>query len=241
MAFPKVRIVLVETSHPGNIGGAARAMKNMELNELYLVNPERFPDPEATARASGADDLLESAVVCDTLEQALEGCQLVFATSARLRNLAWPQVDARGCGEMIAARSEVERVAVIFGREHSGLTNAELGRSHFLVHIPVNPEFSSLNLGAAVQVIAYETMMARQREMATSRERDELAPMEEVERFYKHLEETMIQVGFLDPANPKHLMQRLRRLYNRAQLERIEINILRGILTETQKRLAGKK
>src|SRR5512143_2912030 len=241
MAFPKVRIVLVEPSHPGNIGAAARAMKNMELNELYLVHPERFPDPEATARASGADDLLANAVVCDTLEQALEGCQLVFATSARLRTLAWPQVDARGCGEMIAARDDVERVAVIFGREHSGLTNAELGRSHFLVHIPVNPEFSSLNLGAAVQVIAYETMMARQREMATSRERDELAPAEEVERFYKHLEETMVQIGFLDPANPKHLMQRLRRLYNRAQLERVEINILRGILTETQKRLVGKK
>ncbi len=241
MAFPKIRMVLVETSHPGNIGATARAMKNMELTELYLVRPERFPDAEATSRASGADDLLANAVVCDTLEQALEGCQLVFATSARLRSLAWPQVDARGCGEMIAARSEVERVAVMFGREYAGLTNEELGRSHYLVHIPVNPQFSSLNLGAAVQVIAYETMMARQREMATSRERDELAPMEDVERFYQHLEETMVQVGFLDPANPKHLMQRLRRLYNRAQLERVEINILRGILTGTQKRLVGKK
>ncbi|HEY0719845.1 MAG TPA: RNA methyltransferase [Gammaproteobacteria bacterium] len=241
MAFPKVRIVLVEPSHPGNIGAAARAMKNMELNELYLVRPERFPDPEATARASGADDLLESAVICDSLEEALAGCQLVFATSARLRSLTWPQVDARGCGEMIAERSDVARVAVIFGREYAGLTNAEMGRSHYLVHIPVNPDFSSLNLGAAVQVIAYETMMARQRERAASPERDELAPMEDVERFYQHLEETMVQVGFLDPASPKHLMQRLRRLYNRAQLERVEINILRGILTETQKRLAGKK
>ncbi|HEY0635374.1 MAG TPA: RNA methyltransferase, partial [Gammaproteobacteria bacterium] len=210
-------------------------------DELYLVRPERFPDPEATSRASGADDLLEAAVVCDTLEQALAGCQLVFATSARLRSLAWPQVDARGCGEMIAARTDVERVAVMFGREYAGLTNEELGRSHFLVHIPVNPEFSSLNLGAAVQVIAYETMMARQREMVTPPERDELAPMEDVERFYHHLEQTMVQVGFLDPAHPKHLMQRLRRLYNRAQLESVEINILRGILTETQKRLAGKK
>ncbi|HEY0635979.1 MAG TPA: TrmH family RNA methyltransferase, partial [Gammaproteobacteria bacterium] len=138
MAFPKVRIVLVETSHPGNIGAAARAMKNMELDELYLVRPEHFPAPEATSRASGADDLLASAVVCETLEEALVGCQLVFATSARLRSLAWPQVDARGCGEMIAERSDVARVAVIFGREYAGLTNAELGRSHFLVHIPVN-------------------------------------------------------------------------------------------------------
>jgi tRNA (cytidine32/uridine32-2'-O)-methyltransferase len=238
--FPKVRIVLVETSHPGNIGAAARAMKTMELNELYLVRPGRFPSPEATARASRADDLLESAVVCDSLEEALAGCQLVFATSARLRNLAWPQVDARGCGEMIASRTDIEQVAVIFGREHSGLTNEELGRSHFLLHIPVNPEYSSLNLGAAVQVVAYEIMMARQREGVTSPERDEVVAMEDMERFYQHLEQTMVQIGFLDPANPKQLMQRLRRLYNRAQLERTEMNILRGILTETQKRLAGK-
>jgi len=238
--FPTVRIVLVETSHPGNIGAAARAMKTMELSELYLVRPERFPSHEATARASRADDLLESAVVCASLEEALADCQLIFATSARLRNLNWPQVDARGCGEMCAARTDIERVAVIFGREHSGLTNEELGRSHYLVHVPVNPDYSSLNLGSAVQVIAYEIKMARQHAPATTSEQSDLVSMEDMERFYQHLEQTMVQIGFLDPAHPKHLMQRLRRLYNRTQLERTELNILRGILTETQKRLAGK-
>ncbi len=238
--FPNIRFVLVETTHPGNIGAAARAMKNMCLNRLYLVKPQQFPHAEATARASGADDILATAQVTATLEEALEGCSLVFGASARPRTISWPQVDARRCGEM--ATETRGEIAVIFGRESSGLTNAELEKCNYLVHIPTNADYSSLNVGAAVQVIAYELFMAARHPHAPPDPAgEEPAPAEEVERFFDHLEQTLVQIDFLDPGNPRQLMRRLRRLFNRARLERTELNILRGILTETQKKSGGQK
>lgn len=239
MAFSGIRIVLVGTTHPGNIGAAARAMKNMYLSRLCLVAPQRFPDAEATSRASGADDILAAAEVYPTLEQALRGCSLVIGASARLRTMAWPQVDAREGGRLALEHARAgEEVALMFGREHSGLTNEELERCNYLMHIPSNPQYSSLNLAAAVQVAAYEVMMAAGKPPAEPQAEGEEPPAtaDELEHLYGHLEQTLVQIGFLDPANPRLLMRRLRRLFNRARLEKTELNILRGILTEAQKR-----
>ena len=160
MSSLPIRFVLVETSHPGNIGGVARAMKNMSLERLYLVNPRLFPHADATARASGADDILATAQVCDSLQQALEGCSMVFGASARRRSISWPMVDARESAQLAVEMGASGEVAVVFGREHSGLTNEELEQCNYLVHIPSNRDYSSLNIAAAVQVIAYEVMMA---------------------------------------------------------------------------------
>jgi TrmH family RNA methyltransferase len=240
MTFSSIRIVLVGTTHPGNIGAAARAMKNMYLSRLYLVVPEHFPDAEATSRASGADDVLAAARVCPTLEEALSGCSLVIGASARLRTIAWPQVDAHEAARLAVdeARQGGE-VALVFGREHSGLTNEELERCNYLMHIPSNPEYSSLNLAAAVQVAAYEVMMAADGAGGELPAQGEEPPAtaDELEHLYGHLERTLVEIGFLDPTNPRLLMRRLRRLFNRARLEKTEVNILRGILTETQKRV----
>jgi TrmH family RNA methyltransferase len=241
--FPRIRIVMVETTHPGNIGAAARAMKNMALDRLYLVKPRLFPHEEATARASGADDVLAGATVCDTLSEALRGCSLVFGASARsLRSIPWPQVDGRGCAEVVRGQPAGTEVALLFGREHSGLSNEELEQCNYLVHIPTNPDYSSLNVAAAIQVLAYELHMARigSWQEPVSNKGDEAASADEVEGFYTHLEQAMVASGFLDPDNPRQLMRRLRRLFNRARLEKTEVNILRGILaslTEPRKRL----
>ena len=234
-----IRIVLVETTHPGNIGAAARAMKTMCLDQLYLVNPHHYPSAEATARASGADDVLAQATLCSSLQEAIAGCGLVMGTSARLRSLSWSQVDPRQCAEQAMRACGTMPVALVFGREHSGLSNEEMMHCHALVNIPSNPEYSSLNLGSAVQVLCYELMMARTGGGAESDgiSDDAVAPVEEVERLYAHLETVMIETEFLDPANPRHLMRRLRRLFNRVRLERNEVNILRGILTSFQDKL----
>ncbi|KJK07528.1 MULTISPECIES: tRNA (cytosine(32)/uridine(32)-2'-O)-methyltransferase TrmJ [Pseudomonas] len=245
-----IRVVLVNTSHPGNIGGAARAMKNMGLSRLVLVDPQDFPSHEADARASGANDVLAGAQVVGTLEEALVGCSLVFGTSARERRIPWPLVDPRECGsKVIEHAAQGEEIALVFGREYAGLTNEELQRCHFHVHIPSNPDFSSLNLGAAVQVLAYEVRMAWlvaegqpskvEKFEVTSVRSSELATMDEMELFYEHLEKTLVDIGFLDPEKPKHLMPRLRRLYGRSSVNRSEMSILRGILTETQKVARG--
>lgn len=246
----KIRVVLVNTSHPGNIGGAARAMKNMGLSRLVLVEPLVFPSHEADARASGANDVLAGAQVVATLEEALVGCTLVIGTSARDRRIPWPLLDPRECGsKVIEQAGEGAEIALVFGREHSGLTNEELQRCHYHVHIPSDPDFSSLNLGAAVQVLAYEVRMAwlaaqgqpskvEKVEVASARSA-ELATMDEMERFYGHLEQTLVEIGFLDPTKPKHLMPRLRRLFGRSEVNRSEMSILRGILTETQKAARG--
>ena len=232
----RVRIVLVDTSHPGNIGAVARAMKNMCLSQLYLVQPQRFPHAEATARASGADDLLATAVVCDSLPEALAGCGLVVGASARLRHLKLPQWDPRQCAEQVLRETRQTEVAIVFGREHSGLTNEELALCHYLMHIPSNPDYSSLNIAAAVQVMTYELRMASAAPLPAG-DVDAEPPVgaDEMERFYTHLRETLVAIGFLDPENPRVMMRRLRRLFNRARPNAVEMNILRGILTAAQK------
>lgn len=237
MHAANIRIVLIHTSHSGNIGAVARAMKNMCLSQLYLVQPRQFPSDEATARASGADDVLQNAVVCESLDQALEGCGVVYGSSARLRTLRWPQVDPRQAAGQITTESEQGSVAILFGRENSGLSNEELERCHYLLNIPANSDYSSLNIAAACQVVTYELMMASQQPVAErgEAEADELATADEVEGLHQHLEQTLIRLEYLDPEQPKLLMRRLRRLYHKARLEKIEINILRGILKSTQK------
>lgn len=242
-----IRIVLVNTSHPGNIGGAARAMKNMGISRLVLVQPEVFPSEVADARASGATDILEAAQVVNSLDEALAGCRLVLGTSARERHIPWPLVDPRECARYCVEQiSQEAEVALVFGREYAGLTNEELQRCHYHVHIPTDPNFASLNLAAAVQVLAYEVRMgylqaaaqsAGSLVKATAALSSEAQPVtaDELEQFYGHLEQTLVDIGFLDPERPRHLMARLRKLYGRAGIERLEMNILRGILTETRK------
>ncbi|MGE0371508.1 MAG: RNA methyltransferase [Gammaproteobacteria bacterium] len=237
---PNVRIVLVNTTHPGNIGAVARAMKNMGLRELYLVDPKVYPSAEATARASGADDVLADAVVCNWLDQALADCPLVIGASARARAIDCPRLTPRECAALVLSRAHAGPAAVLFGREHSGLSNAELDRCHFQLSIPVDPDFPSLNLAAAVQIFAYEYFTARAGMEAAGAAGDNApVPAAEMERFYLHLEQILIEIGFLDPARPRHLMRRLRRLYNRAQPDQNEMNILRGILTAVHTRCGG--
>jgi len=233
-----IRIVLVNTSHPGNIGAAARAMKNMGLSKLYLVEPNRFPDADATARASGADDLLANATVCDSLAEAISGCSVVMGASARLRRLPWPLREPREAAAEIVSAAETAPVAIVFGREHSGLTNDELEQCNALVHIPCNEEYSSLNVAAAVQVISYELFLALRDFAPEANDQLELAKADELERFYTHLEQTLIDIDFLDPENPRLLMRRLKRLFSRASLEQTEVNILRGVLTASQKQVS---
>jgi TrmH family RNA methyltransferase len=250
LVLQNIRVVLVNTSHPGNIGGAARAMKNMGLSRLVLVQPKDFPSAEAVARAAGAVDILDNARIVNSLEEALDGCGLVLGTSARDRHIPWPLLDPRECAT--ACMKQVEQageVALVFGREDSGLSNDELQRCHFHVHIPSDPEFSSLNLATAVQVLTYEVRMAwlaaqgqptKMAKLETHAEQSSLpVTADELERFYTHLESTLVQIGFHDPDNPRHLMSRLRRLYGRSGISKLEMNILRGILTETQKVARG--
>lgn len=250
MLLENIRVVLVNTSHPGNIGGAARAMKNMGLSRLVLVDPVDFPSGDAVARASGATDVLDAAQVVGTLEEALVGCSLVIGTSARDRRIPWPLLDPRECGvtscEQAAGGGEV---ALVFGREYAGLTNEELQRCQYHVHIPSNPEFSSLNLAAAVQVLVYEVRMAwlTAQNLPTKVEKlettavlnSQAATADELESFYGHLRRVLVMIGFLDPQKPRHLMTRLRRLYGRSAVSKLEMNILRGILTETEKAVRG--
>ncbi len=288
-------IVLVGTSHPGNIGAAARVMKNMRLTHLRLVNPHEFPSHQATSMASGADDILAQAQVYPSLEAALADCQLVFATSARNRHLAWPSCSPRdavtlmqqkglvtthsvaGNGHIWAKNGEnllskcsfithklrflknifavfttksersakykakggeqiqgfQNKIAVVFGREKSGLSNAELAMSHYHININTNPQFASLNLATAVAIMAYEINNAHL-DSVPEAVTTELATQQDVQRFFEHLQQVLINKQFLDPNNPKHLMLRLQRLFNRAQLEKVEVNILRGMLTAMQ-------
>lgn len=239
-----IRIVLVNTSHPGNIGASARAMKTMGLDQLYLVQPQDYPSAEATARASGADDLLARALVCADLDQALAGCRWVVGASARLRKITVPPLLPRDCARQARGESEQGTVALLFGREQSGLSNEELDRCHALVHIPTNPEYGSLNLAMAVQVLAYEVRMAHLENWAPPTdigEQTPLAAVDEVERFYAHLEETLLELDFLNPDNPRQLMRRLRRLFGRVRLDQNEVNILRGILSAAQQAKGGRR
>jgi tRNA (cytidine32/uridine32-2'-O)-methyltransferase len=211
---------------------------------LCLVAPRQFPAEEATWRAASAADVLESATVAETLEEAIADCQFVVGTSARGRRIPWPTVDPRQCASQIGARLQGgARVAVVFGREDRGLTNEELQACNFHLHIPTHEDYTSLNLAMAVQIVAYELrMLSLQGDLPDSEYAQWDAPFstaEDLERFFVHLEETLIQVGFLKPEAPRQLMARLRRLYGRIPLDEMEMNILRGILTETQKALSG--
>jgi tRNA (cytidine32/uridine32-2'-O)-methyltransferase len=230
-----IRIVLVETTHPGNIGAVARAMKTMGMGSLYLVKPKIFPSAESTARASGADDILEQARVCGDLVQALEDCRLVVGTSARRRTVEWPELAPRQSAQRMLAEAALGPVALIFGRESSGLSNAELERCHFLAHIPTNPDFSSLNIASAVQLFAYELYQPSVAGAPTEavEERD-VAGAEALEGLHQHMTRTLVEIGFADPQQSNKLMRRLRRLFNRARPDRDELNILRGILSTAQ-------
>lgn len=238
-----IRIILAGTTHPGNIGAAARAMKTMGLRNLYLVVPKVFPSAEATARAAGADDILENAVLCDSLFDAVRDCTLVFGTSARERSISWPVVEPGEAAEQaIACASGSENTAFVFGRESIGLTNEELNACNRIISIPCNPDFSSLNLASAVQVICYELRKSMQTSEPASSRNEDYQPVttEEMALFYEHLERTLVDIEFLDPDKPRRLMRRLRRLFNRAELDRNEYNILRGILSAVQQ-LSGRK
>lgn len=240
LALDRIRVVLSRTSHPGNIGAAARAMKTMGLRDLWLVAPEAFPDEVATARASGAADLLESARVVGTLQEALADTVFSAALTARRRELSLPRMQARDAARELVARSEDGIVALVFGNETSGMTNEEVGLCSLPVTIPTDPEFSSLNLGAAVQVLSYELRMAALGEAAAvpADVQAEPATHADFEGFMGHLERVVTASGFHDPANPKRLLPRMRRLFNRVRLEKEEVAILRGMLTtfETPKR-----
>lgn len=246
-SLSQVRVVLVNTSHAGNIGSVARAMKTMGVSQLYLVDPVENPVGEARARASGAVDILESAICVKTLEEALADCALVVGASARLRSIPWPVVDPRQCAERImdVASQQATQVALVMGREKSGLSNAELERCNLLVNIPANPEYSSLNLAAATQVLLYEVRVQALQQAGEKTVQSQLdsplASADDVEKMFEHVEQALTDIGFLDPLAPRQLMRRIRRLFNRAGLERNEVNILRGIMTAAQggKRIRG--
>ena len=244
MSFDRIHIVLVQPSHGGNIGACARAMKNMGLNKLVLVAPEEFPSEQARARAAGADDVLGAARVCETLDEAIANCQRVIGASARERRIAWPSLAPDEAGRMLVTDAVNQDVAILFGRERTGLTNDELDRCQALVTIPTNPKFSSLNLASAVQVIAYEIRRASEGRKETKSQEEilgeALATHGEVQQFYEHLEQAIRESGFLDPNNPRLLMRRIMRLYNRVQLTRNEVNILRGILTSFKDKMTRK-
>jgi tRNA/rRNA methyltransferase len=230
-----VRVVLCQTSHPGNIGAAARAMKTMGLTSLYLVNPKRFPCPEAEAMAARSTELLEAARVCTTLDEALAGTVYAAACTARNRDLSHAILTAREAGLRLVEEAARGPVALVFGPEKYGLTVEDVNRCSAIAMIPANPEYSSLNLGAAVQVFAYELRQAAEAMDSYPPAAYAPAKYEEVERLFEHLEQTLYDIEFLDPRQPKRLMQRMRRLFQRTRLEHEEVNILRGILAAAQK------
>jgi TrmH family RNA methyltransferase len=245
ITLDRIRIVLSGTTHPGNIGAAARAMKTMGLGRLVLVAPKLFPCAEATARASGADDILANALVYDTLRDAVSDCVMVYGTSARLRTLSAPLVEPeQAASGLLEYAGRSADVAIVFGRERTGLTNEELDLCHKMVVIPSNPDFSSLNLAAAVQIICYELCKQVQSGKVISPVGDPewSAPVsaEALDHFYTHLGEVMVQTGFLDPLKPRRLMRRLKQLFNRTNMDQNEYNILRGILTSVQESLSKK-
>ncbi len=242
-ALEHLCIVMVETSHPGNIGSAARAMKVMGIQDLRLVAPRKPYSQDTWALASGANDIIEQAKIVPTLPDAVADCHIVIGASARSeRTLQWPQMDARECGTFVAERlRQQQKIALVFGRERTGLTNEELDHCNTLVHIPMAFDFLSLNIAMAIQVLAYECATAMRLAMpnsATSTDPDEaLASAEAMESFYTHLEQSMIDTRFLDPENPRLLMRRLRRLFGRAEVTVSEMSILRGMLAA----FAGRK
>ena len=245
--LPHIKIVLVNTSHPGNIGATARAMKNMGLSRLALVNPVEFPSGVAVGRAASALDVLEQAQVVNTLGEAIADCALVIGSSARSRSLPWPMLTPEQSAAKLIKESQSAKVALVFGREDSGLNNEELQLCHFHVQIPASPEYSSLNLAAAVMVLCYEIRRAVLRdEEADDKAEDEYwdqerATVEQVEYFYEHLERVLVEIDFHDLDNPRQLMQRMRRLFGRVRIDAMEMNILRGVLTNIEHKIKGRR
>ncbi len=232
-----IRVVLVNTSHPGNIGSAARAMKTMGIHDLVLVDPVEPPDGRATAMAAGAVDVLANLRIVATLAEAVADCGLVIGSSARSRTLDWPMLDPREAGAKSVAEAAHHKVALVFGRERTGLTNEELQQCHYHVCIPANPEYSSLNLAMAVQTICYEVRMHSLADKPQANEVEAYPQQQDLERFYAHLEQILLQVNFLRADHPGNVMSKLRRLFNRGRPDNQELNILRGILTAVQKQL----
>lgn len=231
--FENIRVVLSHTSHPGNIGAAARAMKTMGLRHLYLINPKHFPDPQASAMAAGADDVLQNAVVCSSIDEALHGVAFTVAMTARLRDISLKVQTPREAMPEVLQRAIAQHVALLFGTEMSGLTNEEMGKAQLGVNIPSHPDFSSLNIAAAVQVVSYELAVATQSFIPAKQAEFPAATHERLEGLYGQLEKTLFDIGFFTTQNPERLMKRLRRLYSRSRLEDEEVNLLRGILTKT--------
>ncbi len=231
----RIRVVLSHTSHPGNIGATARAMKTMGITSLCLVNPKKPIDAEAEARASGAVDVLHGARVCTSLGEALQGTVYALAVSARRRELAYVSADARSAAQALVAAAQEGEVALVFGAEKSGLTNEEILQCRAAAHIPADPGYSSLNLAAAVQVLAYEVRVAALGAQPAAASDAAPARHEDIENFYVHLEQSLLASGFLERANPRRLMPRLRRLFGRVGLEQEEVNILRGVLKSFDK------
>ena len=232
-----IRIVLVEPSHPGNIGAVARAMKNMGLARLVLVSPRQFPHSEAIARASGADDVLESARVVTTVSEALAGCGFIVATTSRPRDQYFRVADVRDAAQRMLSEARRGPVAVLFGSERAGLTNEQIEAAHLLIRIPASDSYPSLNLAMAVQIVAYELLCARGVRIESAPAAAPLADPAEMERLYEHLAQVLEEIDFRDRTQGgTHLMARLRRLFQRAALDRNEVNILRGILTAMQSR-----
>lgn len=248
----QIRIVMVNTTLAANIGSAARAMKTMGLSRLVLVAPKTFPSSDATALSSGAVDVLENAVVVETLQDAIADCQLVFGTSARSRTIPWPLLEARAAGELAISNAENQQIAIVFGREDRGLTNDELAQCNYHLTIPVNEEYGVLNVAAAIQVICYELRMsalaitdkatignAEAEKMPLTAAIDmawdePLATQAQMEQFYPHLEKMLADINFLDPENPRMVPLRLRRLFGRIRLDRMEYNLLRGVFGRVQ-------
>lgn len=240
----RVRVIMVETSHSGNLGSAARAMKTMGLSRMVLVAPKCDVDEQAIAMASGAADVLEAAQVVESLGDAVSDCGFVVGSSARSRNLPWPLVDPREMAVQARHCPAGTNIALLLGRERSGLTNEELAHCHCHVNIPANPDYASLNVAAAVQLFSYELRMAAKVEQQDSPkwgvEWDQpLATGEQLEGLFEHWQRVLVDIDFLDPANPRLLMSKLRRLILRAQPDEVETNILRGMLSHVDKRTKG--
>ncbi|HDV5294637.1 TPA: tRNA (cytosine(32)/uridine(32)-2'-O)-methyltransferase TrmJ [Vibrio cholerae] len=240
----RMKVVLVGTTHSGNIGSAARAMKVMGLSQMVLVDPQCQVDAQAIALAAGASEIALNAQIYPTLEAAVADCGLVVGTSARSRTLEWPMLEPRECGEKLISEANQHSVAMVFGRERTGLTNDELQLCHYHVCVPANPEYSSLNLAMAVQLLSYEVRMAYlalQQSSQSSTLQEEYPRHQELERFYAHLEQVIMQTEFISAQQPGQVMNKLRRMFTRARPEAQEINILRGILTSVQKSISRKE
>ena len=235
-----IRIVLINTFHPGNVGAIARAMKNMGLSNLYLVDPNDYPSEEATSRAAGAVDLLENATIVSTLEEAIADCSLVVGTSARHRTFQLPLMNARECATTVVQEANQQAVAIVFGREKTGLLNDEIAQCHRQVYIDANDEYPVLNISQAVQIVAYEILMATKDKPQNQDVAQKEYPLKkDMDLFFNHLEETLYDLNFIIRNHPGKVVDKLQRFFNRSRPEKQELGILRGILAAVQREIAS--